>query len=662
MAHESGKPDLDRRKLLKYIGAGSAAGLAGCSGGGGGDGTGTTGGGGGTTTQGNVPDADATIEQEGTDVQNRTVGGTFISASTSTASGMNLLQTDDTTTVLRLLKMYDTGGGALGPKKFEPRWMESWELSDDSQKVTYKLRDGLQWGAGHGQLTAEDYMYFLNELALLSGDDDWYGFTDTQFYQLGAENETISFNKTGKLSFTAELPIPKPQWLHEDPLPGQFIVPKSLLKKYVPNQDKEGLDKDKDMIEGGLSQGNLGPYQFEQWERSSKWVFSRNEDYYMQDVGPRDDTYDDYRNFYQWDESPYFENYQYQVFDENSTALSALKTGEVQTAGINSRKVSNYKGMNGINVWQNSFGNGVFWLNMNHRINGWGPIRNSRKVRQAFGNLYDKQTIIKQINNGNAVPLSTFHPKWGPFYPPEDDLYEPEGKIEEAKTLLEEGTSNDYGYDSKGVFKNGEGNQVSLKAVRTTGNPATELGAQYMKSRLDKAGIKLNINAAQWSTLLSSYAMNSAKNVDGVDEPDWSTSAFNGGPWNQSASSEDWSLMFGLGFSTSPYAPWSAVKSTMAEKQGFNLWGYHQDKFDIAQTIDDASTASDPEVTQEKMTELFGFLSRDMPVVWTQSDMVFQGVRDNVIGFPGQKTDWGYEATSYFGGLESARLMGFQKQ
>jgi ABC-type transport system substrate-binding protein len=193
----------------------------------------------------------------------------------------------------------------------------------------------------------------------------------------------------------------------------------------------------------------------------------------------------------------------------------------------------------------------------------------------------------------------------------------------------------------------GPDGQVELSIVRTQGNPSVEVAANYLKQRLNEAGIKSTIESKQWSTLLQDYAMNSAENTD-VGEPDWSVGSFNGGPWDQSVSNEQWDIMLGLGFSTSPYAPWSAVRSTMATQGTFNLWGYTQDEYDINNFIGEASTAESREKLQSMLTELFGFLSEDMPMIFTSSGYNVSGFQDDIVGIPGQKTDSGRKSTNYW--------------
>lgn len=568
----------------------------------------------------------------------------MVYASVSTPSNLNPYRVGDTTTSGRINKLLDYPGGARGTETFDPGWFKSWELSEDSTKVTYELFDGLQWGGDYGKMTAEDVVYTLNEVILLQGEEDWYGHTDTDFYYIGPNSEPVEYTVTGELTFEAQLPVSKAAWLHEDPLLTQWWLPKDFVKPYRDAEDADGMDKDPYIVDAIYGQGNLGPYQFENWTRNSQMAFSRNDNYYRREkIGQIGDR--DYTN------SPYWDTLTYQQFDESSTALSALKTGEVDLAGIPDQKVSNFRGNESTQLYESPFDNGVFWLNLNHRANGWGPVRRSRKVRYAIGNAFNPATIIEQAYNGLAVPLRTFHPSWGPYYPPEDKLTSLPGDLEKARQQLKEGTSDDYYYEGDKFM--GPDGQVELSMVRTTGNPSVEISSNYLKQRLSQLGIKSTIEAKQWSTLLQDYAMNSPDNVEG--EPDWSIGSFNGGPWNQSVSNKQWDIMLGLGFSTSPYAPWSAVRSCLAEKGSFNLWGYKQDEYDIQEFIGNASTAESTEKLQSMMTELFGFISKDMPMIFTSSGYNVTGLQNDIVGLPGKKTDDGFKATSYFQTLNEAQ-------
>ena len=646
-------PGVSRRQALGAMGAAGAAGLAGCSGGNEG-----------TETSESTPTPTSGTQDQVTPSQTRyeqlPVGGDLVVSSTSTPSGLNPLRISDTTTDFRVNLMFDYNGGTYDRETFLPRLFSDWELADSNDVVEYTLHEGLEFGDPEGrfddpELTAEDFIYFLNELALLSGDEDWYGFQDTASYRIGADSELVSFEKTGTYSLRAELPVTKPTWLHEDPLFFNYPLPKEFLQEYREAEDAEGLDQDPYVTEARYSQGNLGRYQFVRWQRDSEMVFERNPDYYAREkIG----------QFRQVDYSkaPYFDTVTIQQFKESATQLSALRSGDIAFSGIDSSKVPNFQGQDddGIELFLSPFDNSVFWLNINHRINGWEPLRNgdhnhdAATVRRAIGNVYDPATVIEEAHNGLGNRIKTMHARWGPYYPPDEDLPSIGGDLEQARTLLEEGTSSDWGYNDSGEFVGPDGEQLQLRGVRTTGSPAIEIEAQFVKSRLEQIGIQYTIESVQWASLLQNYAQNSVENVDGVsagDLPDWApNTAFNGGPWNQAASNEPWDLMHGLGFSTSPFAPWGTVRVTMGEDQSFNLWGYHQDEFDISGRVAELSTASDRETVQSGMTELFQFLAEDQPVIFKYTPAGVTGYRDRIQGIVGNTDveNFDYRAESFF--------------
>ncbi len=56
--------------------------------------------------------------------------------------------------------------GTTDPAQIEPDLAESWEASDDNLVWTFKLREGVQWHHGYGEVTAEDVVFSLEK----SGD------------------------------------------------------------------------------------------------------------------------------------------------------------------------------------------------------------------------------------------------------------------------------------------------------------------------------------------------------------------------------------------------------------------------------------------------------------------------------------------------------------
>ncbi|TKT75852.1 ABC transporter substrate-binding protein [Aquamicrobium sp. LC103] len=55
--------------------------------------------------------------------------------------------------------------GTTDPAQIEPDLAESWEGSDDNLVWTFKLRQGVQWHHGYGEVTAEDVVFSLEKSA-----------------------------------------------------------------------------------------------------------------------------------------------------------------------------------------------------------------------------------------------------------------------------------------------------------------------------------------------------------------------------------------------------------------------------------------------------------------------------------------------------------------
>ncbi|MFB6201580.1 MAG: hypothetical protein ABEI98_06185, partial [Halorhabdus sp.] len=128
----AGRPG--RRDVLKLVGTAGVAGLAGCSTNGG-DGGGGGGGGGGA----------------------RTVQGTYVSASSVDAKSLNWLTIADATSGSYVTATLD-GTWAVKPnREVFPLWADY--STDDGRVYEIELRDNLEWGAGYGQMTAEDWVY-----------------------------------------------------------------------------------------------------------------------------------------------------------------------------------------------------------------------------------------------------------------------------------------------------------------------------------------------------------------------------------------------------------------------------------------------------------------------------------------------------------------------
>lgn len=611
----SGDRSMPRRSVVQTMLAAGAFGLAGCSSQS--PNQSSTAGGGST---GASTKSESTIEDSETlPPGERPVGGTWVAGTTSDASHMVPYLASDQTTQNAIGLVCDWGGVINDDLEIEPHLLKNWEMNESNDVLTLEIRDTLRYSDPYGKLTAEDYMYEIEHIRQ-NKDDLWHGYPYTGSFYI--DGEPIKYEKKGKYKIRAELPKPRANWKFTDSTKWIKPLPKKLLKPFVENKDLKGLKQSDEIVNASWT-GNLGAYKLKSWNRQSKMVFERNPDYYLAET-------DEFKN------APYFDRYVRQIFEEQSTITSSLKTGDVTSAGLDYFKADVFKDRDDVTVVDSKYGPGINFLCMNQRANGWTPFR-KKEVRQALALALDKETIINQIYQGYATKAHTWSPKWGPYYD-ESNVWIPNGpKMEVARKKLQEALpEHQFNGDT---FVGPNGNQVSLKLVYVSGWKDYEYTKDYVKSRLEALGFKVTVEGTSMTNLYGNYCQNSAKNTKGVSETDWSAGPWNGGPPSQSTSKEDWDLMT-MGFDHAAYTPWDVMKMLFPKKGNFNWWGYVPERDDLSEKISAAANAETKEKTQKVVSNLLGYLSEQQPILYTVCGYTMSGYRKKVAGLEEPKNPY----------------------
>jgi peptide/nickel transport system substrate-binding protein len=557
-------------------------------------------------------------------------GGTFIDGTISDSRAVNPLRLGDGSTSDRAAQLFDAGWARNSPQydDIEPYWFESVDVADSLDVVELTLRDNLEYGNPYGQLKAEDYLWNIENIF----KSDWYNYTYSYTFSVGKDDEPIQFSKPDDLTIRMELPEPRPFFPYNNPLGYVIPVPREIVEPYMEEEDAEGLDQD-DQIRLATFSGNLGPWKLTNYKPQSVVSYERNEDWYMRDVAEDDDRVRDILA-----EAPFFDSYQIQYFSEESTGRQALAAGEIDRFNIPATKLSNFQNDDDLTIYTNPYIAYSDYLGMNQRANGWTQMRN-KKVRQAFSNLYDNDFVVENILNGKGTTQDTLHPQWGPYYPDEDTLFQDEGSLDRAKTLLEEGTSSDWGY-SGDEFVGPDGEQLELDLVYVSSTD-DDLRVEYTKQRFNEAGIALNLNSTSWASLITQYfyTRQPAEGV-GEDEPigygpegSEHPAVYNWGPRDKAVSAKSWDLMHTLGFSYGPLDPSGTVAALFAEKETFNAYG-HVPENSLVELRDKAKTAESIEAATTTVSEMMGQISESRPVAFESNYFSYNGYRDRVRGLP----------------------------
>jgi peptide/nickel transport system substrate-binding protein len=370
------------------------------------------------------------------------VGGSYDSGAASGAKTVNPIRSNDTSSDARINLTMDGAYALDNDNEFVPRWVAEYDVNDAKDIYEFFLQDDLQWGGDYGRMTAEDWVYYVRNVH--QAESNWAGdVVQSDWFRNG---EPISVERTGTLSFEVQLPDTDPAFVKKPVMWGAYCMPKGLIQPYYERVRNASSSEEKTRIGNELNQseevqtlaytGNLGPYDFERWDRTSVFVASRDGNYYAKDGQVFDG------------DVPYFEEYRIQVFGEESTRLSALKTGEITSTGIPPRKVGEFEGNDDVDVvkYPTAF---CGMLVYNQRPNGWTEF-GKRRVRQAFSTAVDKVVIAEQINRGNADVAYTHQPSYSRWY---DDskvrrFGGPEStSIGGAQRLLDEALPDGYSFE-----------------------------------------------------------------------------------------------------------------------------------------------------------------------------------------------------------------------
>lgn len=275
--------------------------------------------------------------------------------------------------------------------------------TEDGEVWTFDVRENLQFSEPYGQVTAEDFVYLIQELH----QSDWAN-------TIGAPRwANVEVEQTGEFQFEATLEAPNVLWPKTyDPL--LYPIPRGLIEPYVEEEDAEGLKQDEALLELQFA-GNLGAFELEEWNRGSGTEYVRNDEYYLRDIDEGPDLFS---------EAPLFEEASISVVQEQASRLGALETGEADTATIPPEQYERYSQDENVNVLQVPTPFNTL-ISVNQRANGWnaGPGNLFRHVpfRQALAAAIGKEELIQGVFRGLAEPHFTWQPRWSEFYPSTDE-------------------------------------------------------------------------------------------------------------------------------------------------------------------------------------------------------------------------------------------------
>jgi len=601
-----GHPSITRRQWLAALGVGTTGALAGCSADDDGEGgTETTGGDAGTGTDGTP-----------------SVSGTYDTVSASAFSTLNPLYNTSSGAGSAIGRVLDLGYGFDFDGEYFPLLYDM--STDDGGSVwVFDVREGLEFSDPYGDVTAESFVYQVQELhqtdwAATAQSRDWTGVTVEQ---------------TGELQFQAELQQPQLLW-PQSYSPILYPIPRDLIEPYVDEEDAEGLKQDEELLELSFT-GNLGGYVLDEWERGAGTTYSRNDDYYIQDIDEGPDLFSN---------APYFEGGSIDIVEERASRLAALETGEADAATIPPERFSEFEENPQVSTYRipQPF-NRILSVNM--RDNGWnagpGNLFRHTAFRQGLAAAIGKEELIAGIFRGLAQPHYTWQPSWSDWYPGDDavaqfgtgDRYG--GEV--ARGLVEEALGEsefDYRFDGEALVTP-EGETITLDLYHLAGGETSQLIAEFIAGELgDKLGIEVTVEAIDGVRFQQDYwrgePQGGTDTVNG-EEVTWERPTPNNPGPRSVTGAESWDMSIVLGLNTFPLNPLTNQSFFNGANARYNPVGYYPE-FDARGIFQRAQDATSREELQAPFTELFRNLAEEQPYVMLVFADDLNGYNPDLVG------------------------------
>jgi peptide/nickel transport system substrate-binding protein len=356
-----------------------------------------------------------------------------------------------------------------------PGFADEWESSADGMTHTFHIRDGMTWSDGE-PATCEDarwtYQLVLDSLETEYGGLGSY-YLEPYLTNAGLESVTCDGNSlVATTSFPTTL-------LTQAYVP---ILPKHIWSEYtieqIQNAEADGFFKNDPPVVG------TGPYQAVEWQPGEFIRFVRNENY--------------------WGEQGAADEVILQNFDDASTMVEALKSGEVDyIRGVGADQFDALANEENIETVE-GFSNGYTYLSFNTKGNSEGYKGSTSALsdvafRDALGYALDRDRLVEATLAGHGVAGDTnippYHADWhvAPTTPRTFDLEEAARRLDAAG----------YKLDANNKRLDKDGKPITLRLTWPDSEEESATNAQFIQEWFGEIGITVDAAVTEEGKLLN---------------------------------------------------------------------------------------------------------------------------------------------------------------
>lgn len=270
------------------------------------------------------------------------------------------------------LVTYDASGSVV------PGNAESWDISDDGTVYTFHLREGLKWSDG-SPLTAADYVYAYQRVLTPATTAQYVSmFTDyivnaSEFYNGEATADELGIKALDDT--TLEITLIQPT---------AYFVDLASMWCFDPVQQATiDANGDRWTASAGTYISN-GPFKMAEINMGEGYVLVKNENYWNAD-------------------SVTLEKLTFRIITDNSTALTAYESGEVD--GITTIPAADYARLS---TSDPGFYSVPSYATTYYNINCAVAPYDNPLVRKAICLAVDRQSIIDAVLQGSGAPAYSY--------------------------------------------------------------------------------------------------------------------------------------------------------------------------------------------------------------------------------------------------------------
>ena len=359
---------------------------------------------------------------------------------------------------------------------FQAELFTEWNVAEDGLTWTFKIRKGVPFHKGYGEMTADDVIWFFHEF----GKPDSLNGHARHVRRLLLDPDGAPLEKVDDYTVTASTSVP-----HFDML---LRLARPNIGAITSKRQAEEMGDEEAARDGAAT----GPWEIEEHLSGSYWRMSAVEDH--------------------WRKTPDFAELYFYNIPEESTRVAGFQTGNLDTMQMNLDSKPVIDQVPGIEYMRVAFGGtlqvalglGNFHIPDSNRPS-WDPDlpwvsaspdvdseewERARKVRLAMAIAIDKQTIVDTLLRGIGQPLAAWGWEANTHRLP-DDMQEREYNPEKAMQLLAEA-----GYP--------DGFEITL-TPDIRGIPSEVEACEAVAVMWEAIGIRTRVNRVPYATVSPIY-------------------------------------------------------------------------------------------------------------------------------------------------------------